>query len=560
MILVIFLWILILFDFSVIGFSVAKIICRISGSKENIGLIKPDEFFFIGFLTLSFFSGILSIFIPVGNIILICVSLFTLFLFLINFREINEIIQKVKKGVTLLSRVEFFFLIFLFIFILTAVVQKITLGDTESYHAQSIQWVRKFAVVPGLGNIHGRLAFNSMFFVISGLFAFQIKDILIFPLNGICYLVLAIRLFSLYKKENNQGTRWKAVLYLLTLLISLLIMIPDLNSPSTDIICAILVIYSFIIILNLEKKESQTSLFQFILLNLVVLSCITFKISSLFLIASLLFLFNKKNLNRIWITVTIGILVFFSFIIRNYYLSGYLIYPFPAIDIFNVDWKIPYDDVLSMKLEIESWAKISTIPASDVIGLRVSQWIIPWFHLLNFNAKLILTVNAFSIISIIIMLFKRDFFLAKIQFIILINLIFWFLRAPDPRFAYGFIFLGFSLNIAFVLKLFENSSGSGLFKYVRISLACFLILIICRRIMIPVDTLRNPSRWILPASFGTVETREYFSDFHYRVPVPEGGCFNVEIPCVPYPLANIAMRGKNIQDGFKVVKKQVPTQ
>jgi hypothetical protein len=213
-----------------------------------------------------------------------------------------------------------------------------------------------------------------------------------------------------------------------------------------------------------------------------------------------------------------------------------------------------------MKLEIESWAKISTIPASDVIGLRVSQWIIPWFHLLNFNAKLILTVNAFSIISIIIMLLKRDFFLAKIQFILLINLIFWFLRAPDPRFAYGFIFLGFSLNIAFVLKLFENSSGSGLFKYVRISLACFLFLIICRRIMFPVDTLRYPSRWILPASFGTVETREYFSDFHYRVPIPEGGCFNVEIPCVPYQLANIAMRGKNIQDGFKVVKKQVPTQ
>ena len=46
-----------------------------------------------------------------------------------------------------------------------------------------IQWIRKYAVVPELGNIHGRLALNSMFLVISGLFTFQKKDVLIFPLN-----------------------------------------------------------------------------------------------------------------------------------------------------------------------------------------------------------------------------------------------------------------------------------------------------------------------------------------------------------------------------------------
>src|SRR5665811_349171 len=111
---------------------------------------------------------------------------------------------------------------FLVVFVLTAVVQNITWLDTQSYHAQNIQWIRKYAVVPGLGNVHDRFAFNSMFFVISALFTFQIKDILIFPLNGICYIILIIRLFILYKKESDQGITWKAVFYILILLISLL--------------------------------------------------------------------------------------------------------------------------------------------------------------------------------------------------------------------------------------------------------------------------------------------------------------------------------------------------
>jgi hypothetical protein len=287
----------------------------------------------------------------------------------------------------------------------------------------------------------------------------------------------------------------------------------------------------------------------------VVFSCVAFKISSLLLITTLLFLFNKEIFKRSLITICISVLVISPFIIRNYYLSGYVIYPFPAIDIFNVDWKIPLDNVNAVKSEIESWAKIWTTPYPEVVKMKISEWILPWFKLLDFNSKMLITIDSFSIFAFIIMLLKKDFFLAKIQVIILINLAFWFIMAPDPRFAYGFIFLGFSITVAYLIKLFEYSAFAGILKFTRIGLVCFLFLIVYKRIMFPVDTLRNPSMWILPAPFGTVETRDYYSDFHYRVPVPEGGCFNVEIPCVPYPLTDVVLRGDNLQDGFKVVKK-----
>jgi len=102
------------------------------------------------------------------------------------------------------------------------------------------------------------------------------------------------------------------------------------------------------------------------------------------------------------------------------------------------------------------------------------------------------------------MFFKKHLFLAKIQFVILINLIFWFLMAPDPRFAYGFLFVGFSLNFAYILKLLDSSSFSGIFKYVKFCLACFLFVIVSRRIKFPVETLKNPSRWVISAQFGTL--------------------------------------------------------
>lgn len=551
MIVVIFLWALVLFVFYVTGFSIARGIRVLFPIDGELNEMHPDEYFFLGFLIISVMAGFLSIFIPLGYMVLSAAVLVSILLFLLNIRAIRISLQGYIAELHKLTRWEIAFLIFLFSFILMAVVQKITLGDTESYHAQSIQWVRKYAVVPGLGNIHGRLAFNSMFLVISGLFTFTFKDILIFPLNGICYLVLTCKLFFLFKKENKPGTRWKAVFYILILLISLLILLPDLNSPAADIICSTLIIYTVILLMNLEEKESRLNPVQIILLNAVVFSCVSFKISSLFLVASLLFTDDKYFFKRIGLSVFIGILILSSFIIRNYYLSGYLIYPFPSIDIFNVDWKIPFGNALSEKFEIESWAKISTLASSDVIHMKLSEWVITWFHDLNSLKKLLVIVNCFSIISLVIMLFKKDYFLLKIQLILVLNLIFWFLNAPDPRFAFGFLFVGFSLNIAYLVRLFESET---LYRFLRIGLICFLILIVGRRIMFPVDTLRHPDRWVMPEAFGTVATNEYFSDFHYRVPVPEGGCFNVEIPCVPYPLSGIELRNKDIQDGFRIKK------
>jgi hypothetical protein len=551
MVLLVLIWTLIVFIFIVSGFSVVNLILKISGQIESAQKIGMDKYFFFGFMTLSCLTGFLSILIPIGYKVLLIVSFLTLILFIFNFREIARRILESIKELLLFKKPELLFIFLILLILLAIVVQRITWYDTGLYHAQSIQWIRKFSVVPGLGNIHGRLAYNSMFLVISSLFTFQIRDVVIFPLNGICFIILTLRLYALFSREYQQGSKWLAAFYIGILLAGLFFMTPVLNSSSTDIICSILIIYTFILLLEQTQKVNEFNYVNVILMSLVVFNCVAYKISSVFLALVLLVNLDKEFRTRASIIIVIGILTTIPYLIRNYYLSGYLIYPFPSIDIFNVDWKIPYEWAENEKLWIVNWAR--RIPVNDINNLPTTGWIIPWFKSILISDKMLLFINSFSVVTFIIMLFRKDYLYAKIQLIIIVNLIFWFMMAPDPRFAYGFLIVGCSLTAAYVIRLIEYTRPAKVLK-LKVIISCILLFVVYKRISIP-GMLMEPSLLIVPAPFETVETRTLTSDFTYRVPLTGDRCFYSDIPCVPWPLIGIGLRGNNIQDGFKALKE-----
>ena len=43
--------------------------------------------------------------------------------------------------------------------------------DTYLYHAQAIRWIEEYGVVPGLGNLHHRFAYNNSVFSLQALFS-----------------------------------------------------------------------------------------------------------------------------------------------------------------------------------------------------------------------------------------------------------------------------------------------------------------------------------------------------------------------------------------------------
>jgi hypothetical protein len=252
--------------------------------------------------------------------------------------------------------------------------------------------------------------------------------------------------------------------------------------------------------------------------------------------------------------LVIGFIVFIPYLLRNYYLSGYLIYPFPSIDIFNVDWKIPLGKAIDEKEWIVNWAKIPGVAYQEVVNLKISQWIIPWFKNLPVDNKVFILVNASSVITSLIMVIRKDFFLAAIQFILLINLAFWFIMAPDPRFAFGFIIFGFSLTVAYIFRLFENSKLLVVTKYFKISLTFFILFLIVYNRSYALEVMKKHSLILQPEPYEIAESKAFNSGFEYRIPVNDDRCYNTTIPCVPYQISNVVLRGTGLQDGFKVVK------
>ena len=149
MILVILLWILVFFIFVSFGFSVIQLTGRLS--KERSATSGVVESFFMGFLILSVLAGYLSIWIPVGNTVLLVTGLLSVLLFILNYRGIISQMKESVSALKSLSWIEIIILFLIIVYVLASVAYRITWGDTESYHVQAIEWIRQYPVVPGTG-------------------------------------------------------------------------------------------------------------------------------------------------------------------------------------------------------------------------------------------------------------------------------------------------------------------------------------------------------------------------------------------------------------------------
>jgi len=554
MLFILFCWALISFIFFIIGFGVVRIInlaAKKSFVSSDFGI---EEYFFSGFLVLSMVAGILSLLIPINNVLLIIIGIAVLIIWLLNYKDVAIIFKSFIGESRDYAKWPLYIFIFISLFILTALVHEIEISDTALYHTQCIKWIRSYPVVPGLGNIHGRFAFNSMFFVISALFTFQINDSVIYPLNGLCFIFLVVKLVKLIYRGIKSKNSFEIALSTVVILVCFNILIRWLNSPSPDTICTTLIIYTFLYFLDISRNENLSKA-HIILLNLLVFTCAVYKLSAVFMVLLIIPFWKKSILKGMLLSSLIGIVVVLPFFIRNYFLSGYLVYPFPAIDIFNVDWKIPMERVIDEKAWIVSWARMPGKPYGEVLGLPFTQWCGPWLDSINDFIMVIMGVNLASFILMIFMIARKEYNYLIIMLVLIANYTFWFLNAPDPRFIYGILIFNFSFAIAYIVLMININSFSGFLKYSKIVFAVILIFIAFRFKSYPIHTIRHPNLWLLSTAMEKPETDTKSAGFTYRVSLADRKCYNSEIPCTPFPLSNVVLRGSDISEGFKVVNE-----
>ena len=378
-----------------------------SKGNKNYEFRFKESFLITGVVLVTVYAQIISLFSGVGlganiGLSLICLLISVYYRYEICSDAINLFHRLNAKGNIY---------IYLAVFLLMAYGTSHGLMhyDSDLYHAQSIHWIEEYGIVKGLGNLHVRFAYNSAAFPLSALYSMSF-------LGGQSYHVMA-GFFALLlawqcvdiKNVLRRGhfvisdfARVAAIYYLFSIF-------DEIVSPASDYFLSAMVFYIIIQWLDMYVRHER-SYVPYILLALLGIFAITIKLSAapliLLTIVPLHMLLrnrNRETLKALLISVVLALVIAVPFLARNVIISGWLLYPVTALNLFGVAWKIPKGLAEYDALEIKTFGHgYNDIAAYG--SMPMSQWIPNWFAGLTAVSKVMIIMDILAIIIFIVYL------------------------------------------------------------------------------------------------------------------------------------------------------------
>lgn len=440
--------------------------------------------------------------------------------------------------------------------------------DTGIYHAQAIRWMEEYPAVAGLGNLHSRFAYNSHWLVLNAVFSLAFWSGHSLHLAGAMLFGLAVWDFGNGLRRWLNGERSIAnSLRALFLPLSFYLLGSQTSSPGTDL--PVILMLWLIIPLWLEGQnlEPHQSALRSVLIFSASVFLLTIKLSALplLLLAGWLVWRDVQNQPlRVIRWGFLGMVLVLPWLARNVILSGYLIYPFPALDWFNVDWKIPYETAVREAQIIRAWARLPNVDASEVLNMPLSEWLPVWFSDRTTNQRLILVLAAASPLGMIGVwllarlkkwgLTRQPFSWAGAYLFGMAGGLYWLFNAPDLRFGYGWVMLLIGLPLAGLMSgMAEKLSGKKIFL-ANALLTAGLLAVQLWFLAASFESRTFNQRWLMPPDY----------PIHATFPCPlENGtvlcageesytqCYYHPFPCIPKPIEGVELRGSDWGDGFR---------
>ena len=267
--------------------------------------------------------------------------------------------------------------------------------DHGLYHQQTIMWFNQYAVVPGLGNLHHRLAFNNANFLYAALInAAPPAGRAFFTANTTLAFVVILQcaagVYRLFERGKTAAGLPLTAVYYALMLPAVLWHYSTTHLPgySPDV-----VVFSLQTVLGgelLRLFTAQVEDRRDALLSIILLAAVgvTVKLSfgvfgALAALAALVFYLRhpptadaprRSVLAGLGLPVALGALLVIPWLARGVLLSGYPLFPSTALSI-PVPWRMPYPLVEPISPIILNWARSAnqTIQyTGDLAWLR--QW------------------------------------------------------------------------------------------------------------------------------------------------------------------------------------------
>lgn len=529
--------------------------------KSHDSLQTADIYLVFGLMLINVYAEIFSLFYKVG--ILACFILFVLgiaVLFGNRTWQQRQNIDDKKHGLADLVRGREWN--FVLICIVTAATLFWTVGvpthyDTSLYHVQAIQWIEKYGVVPGLGNLHNRFAYNSAFMPLQALFGLKwMAGQSLHTVNGyICALAAA------YAIGTNNVINGRTIQLSDLLKISTLIYIyqsrNEISSPGSDLLTMLLILYICTKWSEFAEKDIQDAL-PYTWLCVIGVWAVTVKLSAavciLLAVYPAFILIRNKQWGRIICNVLLGLFVSVPWLIRNVVISGYLLYPYPQVDLFDVDWKMPASVGTYDAREIMVWGR--GLNDVHLYEQPFWEWFPGWYEKVP---KVVTTMGFLSGIILVLYLcynaIKRKQTDVRYNLLFLysiVALITWLFSAPLFRYGMVYLLIPICAVAWMILKWGKNSLR------LQYGVRLLAVLLMVPALSIYVSSwggvkgypilMQDNYEWKLTNSLETADGIRVW----YPVEGDQGS-YDV-FPCVPFVnmVTKLELRGDDLRNGFRI--------
>lgn len=430
--------------------------------------------------------------------------------------------------------------------------------DSDLYHAQSIRWIEEYGVVPGLGNIHVRFAYNSSFFALSALYSMKfLGGQSLHAVNGFFALLLSVEVLKAFRMKRfclSDFARLGAFYYLTVLY-------RDIVAPASDY--AVMCVVFFIIIrwlVHLEQKEKQTAPYG--LLCVAGVYAVTLKLTAgcilLLVLKPAISLIKEKKGKEIAVYIAMGILVLAPWVIRTALISGYLLYPFPALDVLTVDWKIPVEAAVRDAAEIKTWGR--GLNDAALVSMSVTEWFPHWFStMLPTLGKLFLLADFvcvavfFGILAWTIIRHGKTKGEARkwdellVLACMVLSFGFWLLSAPLLRYGYAYVLLVIVLTAGILYRKIKIPvMAERLFAVLILAFVAVKALTLAKYAW----SVADEPYYVAQQDYGTYELDSFGgNDVRFYYPVSGDRVGYEAFPAIPLK-KEILFRGDGLEDGF----------
>jgi len=346
--------------------------------------------------------------------------------------------------------------------ILTMSVWHINHPDTIEYHSIIIESIKDKKLENGGALQNLRYGLQSNWFISCALFSLDFFSFynLTYINSAILIWVICFTGFQIQKNSfsiAHQKYHHKSLLWIFFLVFAFWDYVQirlTATSASPDFPTTIyILLIGYYFITYQQNKEN------ILLLFFLIAFTFSLKLFSFPLIVLLIYLGYsqlKKYTSSILPSFIIFLITCSPFMLRNYYVSGHILYPstFPMAG--KPVWQVPITDLQYLHDYIKAYARTASSDdptiAKQVANAALSDWLPDWWKLRNSAQKTILLLTVtFLMVSLV---FIRKIFLhysikQKALFSTnLLGLISWFLLAPDPRFGTAyFVLLGYTALI-----------------------------------------------------------------------------------------------------------------